>query len=89
MSDEPSNQSLNLNQAREELRKLYQRVAAEKARVEIRDGDGDSGCVLISREELDGLERALEMLSDTDAVRELTAGVTQLAHLVEPEHAGV
>ena len=89
MSDETSHPSLNLNQAREELRQLYKLVAAEKARVEIRDGDGDSGCVLISREELEGLERALEMLSDTEAVRELTAGMAQLAHAAEPEHAGV
>lgn len=81
--------SLNLNQVQSDLLKLYQSVACQKGRVEIVDGAGSCECVLISKVELETLEHALELLSDTDDVRALTSRLAELAQAAEPEHAGV
>jgi hypothetical protein len=66
------------------LVKFYEKVARETGRVEILGPGGDCACVLISKAELNGLERALEVLSDAPAVREMTAELAQLAECAEP-----
>jgi PHD/YefM family antitoxin component YafN of YafNO toxin-antitoxin module len=75
-------QSLNLAKVQGELQDLYRKVAAEKSRVEIVSGDGSSDCVLISKAELQSLERAIDVLADSEAVRELSA---QLAQIMQPQ----
>jgi PHD/YefM family antitoxin component YafN of YafNO toxin-antitoxin module len=75
--------ALPLAHVQHDLRKLCEKVAHETGRVEIL-GPGERTCVLISKAELDGLERALEVLSDAPAVREMTAELAQLAQCAEP-----
>lgn len=88
MAGDSSFQSLNLAKVQGELADLYERIACEKGRVEIVDGEGSCECVLISKAELEGLEHALEVLSDSEQVKELSAHLENLAHAVEPVHAG-
>jgi hypothetical protein len=87
MTDDSPFQSLHLAQVQRDIRDLYQRIAAEKGRIEIRDGNGTSECVLISKAELQTLEEALAILSDRDDVRELAHRVECLAQAAEPMHA--
>jgi hypothetical protein len=87
MNDQSPFQSLNLAQVQNDLLKLYQRVACEKGRVEIQGGDGACQCVLISKVELESLERAIQLLADTDGVRQLTDELAHLAHVAGPELA--
>jgi hypothetical protein len=66
-----------------DLAKLHADVLKRHARVELirSASDGASGnarCVLISKSELDGLERALEILAATDDVREMRQEVARL-----------
>ena len=84
MNDQTPFQSLNLSQVQDDLLKLYQRVACQKGRVEIEGGDGACECVLISKVELESLERAIAILADTEGVRQLT---DELAHVAQAEMA--
>jgi hypothetical protein len=86
MLDEDSSPFLALPIAhvQRDLLKLHERVARETGRVEILGPGGQCACVLISKAELDGLERALEVLSDSPAVREMTAELAQLGQCAEP-----
>ena len=64
----------DLSDAARLIDQLHRHVTATHRRVEIvRAGDdgGDDVCVLISKSELDCLERALDILGDSDAVKEL------------------
>jgi PHD/YefM family antitoxin component YafN of YafNO toxin-antitoxin module len=76
--------ALPLAHVQRDLLKLYERVARQTGRVEILGPGGERACVLISKAELDSLERALEVLSDAPAVREMTAELAQLAQCAEP-----
>jgi hypothetical protein len=87
MSDDSPFQSLNLAQVQGNLMKLYERIACQKGRVEIVSPGGECECVLISKTELDSLERALEVLSDSDDVRALTHEIEHVAQVAEPVHA--
>jgi hypothetical protein len=64
------------------LQKLHEQVARTTARVEITRDGCDDCCVLISKAELEGLERALEILADTEQVRAMSEKVAQLAAVV-------
>ena len=82
-------QSLNLDIVQGQLLRLYERIACEKGRVEIVSGQGACECVLISKAELEGLEHALQVLSDSEGVKALTTRLAHLADVVEPVHAGI
>jgi PHD/YefM family antitoxin component YafN of YafNO toxin-antitoxin module len=71
-------QSVDATTAGPELSRLRQEVATTGRRVEITAADGAT-CVVISKTELDSLERAIELLSDNEQVRELTAAVGAIA----------
>jgi hypothetical protein len=88
MAGDSSFQSLNLAKVQGELLALYERIACEKGRVEIVDGEGSCECVLISKAELEGLEHALEVLSDSEQVKELSAHLENLAQAAGPVQAG-
>jgi hypothetical protein len=81
-------QALSLSQVQSDLLDLYRRVACQQGRVEIVDEAGECDCVLISKAELDSLEKAIAILADGDTVRELSGHLSDLAAIVEPEHAG-
>ena len=61
------------------LASLHEFVACTAGRIEITRPGSDERCVLISKEELDCLERALEILSDTDTVRDMCGKISDLA----------
>jgi PHD/YefM family antitoxin component YafN of YafNO toxin-antitoxin module len=64
------------------LAELHAHVVNRMSRVELR-ANGDS-CVLISKNELDSLERALEILSDSDNVRAVREQIAIAAQLAVP-----
>jgi hypothetical protein len=86
-----SNQVLNITDAKEMLDVLHDRVVEFNDRVVIRSERSDQRCVMISQTELDGLERAVEILSQTDegaAIRDevLRIAVGAMSTSVYPSH---
>jgi PHD/YefM family antitoxin component YafN of YafNO toxin-antitoxin module len=71
--------ALDLNKARQDLVDLFHQVTENHKRIEIQDGNAQDACVIISKSELESLEKALEILADSDGVKELTATFAQLA----------
>ena len=61
------------------LEKLHDDVVRFKGRIEITRNGCDDCCVLISKAELESLEQALAILSDTDGVRQMSGQIAQLA----------
>jgi hypothetical protein len=57
---------------------LHQHVHNRRTRVELATQDG-SVCVLITKSELDALEHALEILSDSNDVREMRDHLARVA----------
>jgi PHD/YefM family antitoxin component YafN of YafNO toxin-antitoxin module len=58
--------TLNTQQATEILEELHDRVTQFNDRVILTRKGSDARCVLVSEAELEGLERAVEILSQTD-----------------------
>jgi hypothetical protein len=74
--------SLDVSNARNELIKLYEQVARSQGRVELtKEGSSEDGCVIISKRELDGLERALQILSDAPSVQSLADSIEHLCEV--------
>ena len=71
------------------LEKLHEEVVRFKGRIEITRNGCDDCCVLISKAELESLEQALAILSDTDGVRAMSGQIAQLAATVGGAPAGV
>ena len=67
-----------------DLKQLHEFVTRTKARIEITRAGSDERCVLISAEELASFERALEILSNTDDVRDIRMQIAQLAARTGP-----
>jgi len=72
--------SMSIDQVQLQLSQIHKQVCRAKGRVEIQDGD--SCCVLISKEELDALEEALEILSNTSQVQKIARTIAALTHTV-------
>jgi PHD/YefM family antitoxin component YafN of YafNO toxin-antitoxin module len=60
---------------------LHARVAKGHGRVEITADGCDDVCILISKAELEALERALEILSETADYRTMCESLSQVAAL--------
>jgi PHD/YefM family antitoxin component YafN of YafNO toxin-antitoxin module len=67
------------------LNQLHEYVTRTLGRVEVTRAGCDDRCVLISKQELDSLERALEILSDTEDVRHMSGKIAQLASVTGPQ----
>ena len=65
------------------LEEFHADVVRFKGRIEITRQGCDDCCVLISKAELESLERALAILSDTDGVRAMAGHIAQLAAVCE------
>ena len=61
------------------LAQLHADVSQNTGRIEITREGCDDCCVLISKAELDSLEQALAILSDTDGVRAMSGQIAELA----------
>lgn len=71
--------TLSMTQFLRMVEELHGRVAKGHGRVEItRDGCEDV-CILISKAELEGLERALEILSETNGFQEMCQTLNSIA----------
>ena len=66
------------------LESLHAHVTRTKTRIEITRRATDERCVLISLEELATLERALEILSQTQEYRYLADRIAAVAAAAEP-----
>lgn len=69
--------SVGLKEGMRQLPSLHKRVVNTRARVEI-VGDSPEAAVLISKVELDSLERALEILATTPGVSQVRRQVRQI-----------
>jgi PHD/YefM family antitoxin component YafN of YafNO toxin-antitoxin module len=69
------------------LLQLHEYVTRTLGRVEITRPGSEQRVVLIAKEELESLERALEILSDTDEVRDMSGKIAQLAAVTGPQLA--
>ncbi|MEZ0263392.1 MAG: hypothetical protein ACAI43_01600 [Phycisphaerae bacterium] len=84
MADEPSSStsgfgSVSVHQAKEALNQILSQVCSAKTRMEIVGTDGHA-CVLISKDELESLERALEILANTSEVRKIATQIAALTY---------
>ena len=69
---------MTAQEAKENLDDLLKLVAQGKRRVEILDRNGEC-CVLISKGELDCLEKAISILSDSSEFKDICSSINQLA----------
>jgi len=60
------------------ISKLHDQVAGRRQRVEITRAGCDDTCVMISRTELESLERALAILADTDEFHDMSQSLKHL-----------
>ena len=74
MSDGPVFTQIDANELQGDLLRLLCRTAREKGRIEITNCGGGS-CILISKEELDSLERALEILYNANGGKRMSRSV--------------
>jgi hypothetical protein len=80
-----NNQSFDVSLIAPALEQLHAHVTQTDARIEITRRGTDDRCMLISKRELDALERALEILSDTDGAKAISHKIAQLASQTGPQ----
>ncbi len=71
-------QTIDIGSVAVDLLRLHQLVLCRHGRIELFAGDGEAS-VLISKAELESLEQALEILSDTDEVRAMRYELARIA----------
>ena len=71
------------------LAQLHEFVARYNARIEITRPGSDERCVMLSKRELDALEQALQILSDTEGVRDIAGKIALLAARSSEQYAPV
>jgi len=72
-------QRLDLSRVARAMARIHEQVAQCDGRVEITREDCDDVCVLISRAELQSLERAMEILAGTADYQSMCEEVNQIA----------
>ncbi|MEA2711721.1 MAG: hypothetical protein QOF78_4322 [Phycisphaerales bacterium] len=87
MADDSQPQTYDVSLIASNFAHLHEFVSRTKVRIDITRPGSDERCVLISRAELEALERALEILSDTDDVRDMCGKIAQLAAETGPVFA--
>jgi PHD/YefM family antitoxin component YafN of YafNO toxin-antitoxin module len=75
-------QSLDLNVVRSALERLADQVIRGHGRVEITRDGWEESCVLISKTELDGIERALEIFAESESGADMRRSLMQVAQSV-------
>jgi PHD/YefM family antitoxin component YafN of YafNO toxin-antitoxin module len=82
MADEIHRRTYDASVVAQSLAQLHEYVTRFNARIEITHGGGAERCVLVSKKELDALERAIEILSDTDDMRHVSEKLAHIAATV-------
>jgi hypothetical protein len=80
MPEESTFTFMSIDQVQSQFTKLHQNICKHKGRVEIHDGE--SVCVLISKVELETLEQAIEILSNTSDVQKMARTIAAMTHAV-------
>jgi len=83
-SSDDSLKTVNLSDGPVDLHQLHAHVITHHGRVEFTTRACDGSCILISKAELEGLERALEILSGTEDVREMRNELSRLVSQTLP-----
>jgi PHD/YefM family antitoxin component YafN of YafNO toxin-antitoxin module len=78
--------TLDVTHARRELARIYEQVTRDRRRIELRRRGSEESCILISKAELDGLERALAILSDGDDVKRLCETLAHVASIAHQQY---
>jgi PHD/YefM family antitoxin component YafN of YafNO toxin-antitoxin module len=71
--------SLDVSRARRALARLHEQVSFGQGRVEIKRHGSEHVCVMISKAELEALETALEILSDSDEYKSMCENLSRVA----------
>ncbi len=71
--------SLDVSRAREVLARLHEQVSFGQGRVEIKRRGSEHVCVMISKAELEALESALEILSDSAEYKSMCENLSRVA----------
>lgn len=74
-----AHESLDVTQLRRAMEKIHEQVASAHGRIELTRPECEDVCVILSKAELTSLERALEILAESDHYKAMCAQLTQLA----------
>lgn len=77
-------QAVDLTQFRRTLSSLHEIVGGKKKRVEIIRRGCDDVCVVISKAELESLERAMEIFAQSQAFAEMHQQITEIVAAMGP-----
>jgi PHD/YefM family antitoxin component YafN of YafNO toxin-antitoxin module len=78
MPDSPF-KSLDLSRLRRALARVHEQVSGRHGRIELTRDGCDDVCVILSKAELESLERALEILSETSEYKAMCENLSKLA----------
>jgi hypothetical protein len=78
-----AHQTLDLERVRRDLDLLHERICRSWGRIEITSSADGTGlrCVLISKDELETMERALEILCELPGGKQICEGLTRVANV--------
>jgi PHD/YefM family antitoxin component YafN of YafNO toxin-antitoxin module len=79
MSDNLHIRTCDVAIAAQTLAQLHEYITTQDARVELTRAGSDERCVLVSKRDLDALERAVVILSNTEDMRTVSEKLAQLA----------
>lgn len=72
-------QTLDIDALRAVMAKVHEQVSEHHGRIELTRSGCDGACVILSKAELQSLERALEILSETAEYRAMCENLSRLA----------
>jgi PHD/YefM family antitoxin component YafN of YafNO toxin-antitoxin module len=81
-------QTLDVTRFRRALANLHTTVGCSKGRIEVTRKGCDDVCVLISKAELESLERALEIFAQSAEFTRMSAQIAQIVASAGPTVAG-
>ena len=76
-------ETMSLQEVRENLTDLVKAMVKAKGRVEFADANGER-FVIVCKDELESLEKAINIMSDTAEFRDICSSMNQLAAATSP-----
>lgn len=89
MADALHTKTYDVSVLSQSLAQLHEFVTLRDARIEVTRPGSEERCVMLSKRELEALEQALEILSDTEGVRDIAGKIALLAAATNSEYAQV